>query len=257
MTTGELDQQLLDLREDMTSSQRVEFLDAVGLCDHWTTVDSPLGSASVAFNKHGISLLSPVSDGRQFESLFADRFGNRPLKAVSKPPRQLVTALRTGRGRGVEVDLRSLGGFQQDVLTAVRDIRVGEVRPYRWIAQRIGRPNAVRAVGTALGTNPVPLLVPCHRVIRTNGEIGGYVFGAEQKRRLLDAEGVNLDEIASLSKRGVQFVASGTTGVFCNPSCHGARRIADEHKIFFGTATEAEATGFRACRLCEPIPAVA
>src|SRR5262249_59378424 len=78
--------------------------------------------------------------------------------------------------------------FQRRVLEAAEDIGFGEARPYAWLAQRIGHPRAVRAVGTALGRNPVPLIVPCHRVWRSDGGFGGYLFGPELKRRLADLE---------------------------------------------------------------------
>jgi O-6-methylguanine DNA methyltransferase len=168
-----------------------------------------------------------------------------------------VTALRTGRGRTVATDLRSLGEFQRQVLAAARDIPTGEVRPYQWIAERIGRPKAVRAVGTALGTNPVPLIIPCHRVIRGDGQCGGYVFGADQKEALLRSEGANLDEVAEVNGRGIRYVASATTGVFCHPSCHQARRITPAHRVLVRDRAEAARLGLRPCGACQPVPVAA
>ncbi|MDP2701085.1 MAG: methylated-DNA--[protein]-cysteine S-methyltransferase, partial [Candidatus Rokubacteria bacterium] len=88
----------------------------------------------------------------------------------------------------VPVDLSGAPDFQKKVLAAARRIPFGEVRPYAWVAQRIGHPRAVRAVGTALGRNPVPFIVPCHRVLQTGGGLGGYVFGTDVKSRLLSLE---------------------------------------------------------------------
>ncbi len=79
--------------------------------------------------------------------------------------------------------------FQREVWQVIRQIPYGEVRTYRWIAEQIGRPKAVRAVGNAVGANPVSILTPCHRVIRTDGGLGGYGSGIERKRRLLILEG--------------------------------------------------------------------
>lgn len=78
--------------------------------------------------------------------------------------------------------------FERQVYLVVSAIPHGETRTYKWVAERIGRPNAVRAVGRALNRNPLPILVPCHRVVKSNGELGGYKFGLELKRRLLELE---------------------------------------------------------------------
>ena len=79
--------------------------------------------------------------------------------------------------------------FQNSVWDMIRQIRYGEVRSYKWIAEQVGRPKAVRAVGGAVGANPVSILNPCHRVIRSSGALGGYGGGLERKRRLLALEG--------------------------------------------------------------------
>ncbi len=87
-----------------------------------------------------------------------------------------------------DLDLRGVTEFQQDVFEAVRNVSYGRVSTYREIARRIGRPQAVRAVGSALHRNPFPLIVPCHRVLREGGALGGYAGGSEAKRRLLALE---------------------------------------------------------------------
>jgi methylated-DNA-[protein]-cysteine S-methyltransferase len=82
------------------------------------------------------------------------------------------------------------------VLLKAREIPRGEVRTYGWVAAQIGRPLAVRAVGTALRKNPVPVFIPCHRVVRSNGQLGQYALGGtEQKAAILSAEGVDVDEM--------------------------------------------------------------
>lgn len=78
--------------------------------------------------------------------------------------------------------------FERQVYLVVSAIPYGETRTYKWVAEQIGRPNAVRAVGRALNRNPLPILVPCHRVVKSNGELGGYKFGLELKKRLLELE---------------------------------------------------------------------
>ncbi len=81
--------------------------------------------------------------------------------------------------------------FEEEVWAAASQIPRGEVRTYSWIAERIGRPRAARAVGNALNKNPLPVLVPCHRVVGKSG-IGGFAFGPGLKREMLRAEGVDL-----------------------------------------------------------------
>ncbi len=78
--------------------------------------------------------------------------------------------------------------FEQKVWNALRKIPFGETRSYKWVAEKIGKPAAVRAVGRALLKNPIPVVVPCHRVIESDGSIGGFASGVETKRRLLDLE---------------------------------------------------------------------
>ena len=88
----------------------------------------------------------------------------------------------------VPLDLRYYTPFQQAVWQAVRAVPFGETRSYVWIAKRIRNPKAARAVGQALGANPVPIIIPCHRVISSAGTMGGFSGGLEMKRKLLDLE---------------------------------------------------------------------
>jgi methylated-DNA-[protein]-cysteine S-methyltransferase len=78
--------------------------------------------------------------------------------------------------------------FEQDVWSRLKDVPFGETRTYKWIAEKVGRPAAVRAVGRALSKNPIPIVIPCHRIIESDGSIGGYSSGVDRKRRLLDME---------------------------------------------------------------------
>ncbi|MBB3728849.1 methylated-DNA--[protein]-cysteine S-methyltransferase [Nonomuraea dietziae] len=223
----------------------------------WVRVEGPLGEVSVAATDQGVAFLrwyGPHDDTAARESFAAEfraRFG-RPLLQGDRPPAGLVPALRTGKAAGLRFDLRELSDFQRDVLTAAQRIPRGEVRPYAWIARQIGRPAAVRAVGTALARNPVPLLIPCHRIVRSDGAPGEYVFGAEAKERLLRHEGVDLDGLRDLAQENVFYLASDTTGIVCFPTCHNARRITPRHRHGFRSVAQAESAGYRACRTCRP-----
>ncbi|HEU5299686.1 MAG TPA: MGMT family protein, partial [bacterium] len=92
------------------------------------------------------------------------------------------------------VDLSLVGPFQRKVLESLRRIPKGQVRTYREIAREIGQPGATRAVGTACARNPIPLIIPCHRVVRSDGGLGGYSLkgGISLKQRLLESEGIGL-----------------------------------------------------------------
>ncbi len=90
-------------------------------------------------------------------------------------------------GKDTERILKEFTAFEKDVYRAAAEIPLGEVRTYKWIAERIGRPKAVRAVGQALKKNPLPLLIPCHRVVSCSG-LGGYALGREMKTKLLEFE---------------------------------------------------------------------
>lgn len=90
-----------------------------------------------------------------------------------------------------ELDYRSAGEFDVRIWELVRSIPYGETRSYGWIADAIAKPFAARAVGQALGRNKIPLIVPCHRVLRSDGGLGGFGLGLEWKKRLLTLEGVS------------------------------------------------------------------
>ncbi|MGH3885468.1 MAG: methylated-DNA--[protein]-cysteine S-methyltransferase [Pseudonocardiaceae bacterium] len=225
----------------------------------WVRVPGPLGLLYVAFTQAGIAYVrtgDAVGDSdTEFAAGFRARFA-RPLQPGTRPPAGLLPALRTGRVTGLQFDLSELGSFDQAVLAATATIPRGQVRPYRWIAEQVGRPGAVRAVGSALGRNPVPVLIGCHRVIRSDGAVGDYVFGAQTKSRLLAVEDANLAEVGELARRGVRYLASDTTGVVCFPSCSHARRITPAHRQGFASVAAAQLAGYRPCLHCLPTPAV-
>jgi O-6-methylguanine DNA methyltransferase len=89
-----------------------------------------------------------------------------------------------------DLDLWGLTEFERDVLRAAREIGYGEVRSYSWLAKKAGRPKAARAVGSVMAKNPLPVIIPCHRVIRADGKLGGFSMrgGVEMKRRLIELE---------------------------------------------------------------------
>ena len=230
-------------------------LDEVGLlADEFTLVEGPNGPAWVSWSKAGVTSYVPRSVVATPEA-YADQHP-RPLEYVDAPPRRLAVhlerALETGRLGKLAVDLDSLGEFQRKVLEKCAEIPPGEIRPYGWIAAEIGNPGATRAVGTALGRNPIPILIPCHRVVRSDGTIGKYAWGTEMKRDLLETEGLDPDEIEATAKRGTRVVGTETTHIYCYPTCRHAKRSSEHYRVEFRSGSEAEAHGYRACKVCRP-----
>jgi O-6-methylguanine DNA methyltransferase len=231
----------------------------LGLADAYGSIPSPIGPLWVAFNGLGVVAVEQAPDRIAFETSHVERFG-RPAYAVAALPARLAGAIdrRLGGDRRVRIplDLRGRTEFERDVWMKALEIPRGEVRPYGWIAAEIGRPRAVRAVGTALGHNPVPLIVPCHRVVRSDGMIGDYSLGGPaNKRAILSAEGLDPDGMETLARAGIRYIGSDTTRIYCLPSCHNARRIGERHRVPFHSAAEGARSGYRAC--CECRPAVA
>jgi len=95
--------------------------------------------------------------------------------------------------REIPVKIESGTDFQNQVWDVIHQIPYGKVRSYKWIAEQIGRPKAVRAVGNATGSNPITIVIPCHRVVRSNGNLGGYGGGLERKRHFLTLEGYPIE----------------------------------------------------------------
>jgi len=141
----------------------------------------------------------------------------------------------------VPVDLSGVPEFQKKVLAAARRIPFGEVRPYAWVAQRIGHPRAVRAVGTALGRNPVPFIVPCHRVLQTGGGLGGYLFGTDVKSGLL-----------SLERHTPIYEGCASTHIVCRVGCVHGRRMRPDNRMVFASVEDARSIGYRPCKVCKP-----
>jgi O-6-methylguanine DNA methyltransferase len=231
-------------------------LRAAGLVDRYVLLESPIGPAYVAWNGHGIAAVMRAAGDEAFEAAFIARFG-RPVVRTTEPPRGAVARALAGLGepRKLVYDLRGCTPFESDVLSKALEIPRGQVRPYAWIAREIGRPKAVRAVGSALARNPVPLLIPCHRVVRSDGTVGEYALGVPNKTAMLGAEGLDLAAIERDAQRGVRLHGSRTTKIFCFPTCADARRTTAEHAVAFHSEREARAAGYRPCKHCRPAAA--
>jgi methylated-DNA-[protein]-cysteine S-methyltransferase len=179
------------IRERLIRGAEAEGLIDVAVERH----DSPLGPLLLAATDAGLVRLGLPADGEdEVLSELAGRVSPRVLIA----PRATVTAARhqldryfEGRRRDfdLELDWRLARGFRRDVLEATARILYGRTGTYATVASAAGSPAAVRAAGTALARNPLPIVVPCHRVLRSDGELGDYRGGAAAKASLLNLEG--------------------------------------------------------------------
>ena len=168
--------------------------DDAGLLDvAYRTLDSPIGSLLLAATPQGVVRIAFDAEGHDAVlGVLAERVSPRILRA----PRRLDGVARqldeyfggTRRRFDVALDLRLASTFRRVVLEHLRTIAYGATESYAVVAAASGSPAAVRAVGTACATNPVPVVVPCHRVVRSDGTLGGYLGGPDVKRALLTLE---------------------------------------------------------------------
>jgi O-6-methylguanine DNA methyltransferase len=265
---------LATLRRPAPAGLAEAVLDRLGLGDAYVRVEGPIGPLFVAFGARGIALVERAGedgDAGAFEEAFRATFG-RSVRRVERAPELIARVIdarvwgRADRPVKVPLDLAQLPEFERSVLMKTLEIPRGlmktleiprgEVRPYAWVAAEIGKPLAVRAVGNALARNPIPFVIPCHRVVRSDGRIGNYgAGGPTAKRAVLASEGVDVDELEQLPNAGVRFIGSDTTHIYCYPSCRNARRIGAAHRVALRTGDEARSAGYRACKVCRPVDA--
>jgi O-6-methylguanine DNA methyltransferase len=237
---------------------RSEVLVQAGLADHYARIDSPIGGLIVAWNGLGVSSVSADVGDIAFEARHLADTGRLSSPAPGGIPDRLAALigrrLDGDRRARVRLDLRGHTTFEQDVWLKALEIPRGEVRPYGWIAAEIGRPKAVRAVGTALGHNPVPLIVPCHRVVRTDGSIGQYSLGGpDNKRTILSAEGLDPDGMEDAARRGERLIGCASTHIVCWPSCRTGRHMLARNRRPFRNLADAADAGYRPCKVCRPV----
>ena len=169
---------------------------AAGLLDvAYARLDSPVGTLVLASTPQGLARLAYVDEGQE-EAVMEDIAARLSPRMLSAPrrldePRRELDEYFAGRRRAFELtlDLRLLSDFTRRVLSATAEIPYGEVATYKEVAAAAGSPRGFRAAGNALGSNPLPIVLPCHRVLHSGGGLGGYTGGLERKRVLLGIEG--------------------------------------------------------------------
>jgi methylated-DNA-[protein]-cysteine S-methyltransferase len=166
-----------------------------GLLDvTYDLVDSPIGPLLVATSERGICRISFDPEPEAEAERLARSFGVRVLRTPLDEPRRELDEYFEGRRRAFDLplDLEAIPEFHRLVLGELSQVPFGEVTTYGTLAERTGRPRAARAVGTVMNRNPVPIVLPCHRVVGATGKLVGYGGGLERKEFLLRLEGALL-----------------------------------------------------------------
>ena len=243
LSRAELESRLADIRARMV---------AYGI------FSSPLGKILIARSELGISLVEYLESESAARSHLARLAGGemREDKAgVETVYHELLEYLDHRRTRlDWPLDLRwARSDFQRRVLTATAELPYGAVTSYAGIAQRIGTPSAVRAVAQALRRNPVPIAIPCHRVIGNGGDLTGYAGNKiSLKRTLLSLEGVPMAVRARKIERDHMYVRAGADSEYCVPTCGSLSRQSLAGLTLFGSRGHAEAVGLTPCTSCRP-----
>ena len=219
-------------------------------------LETPVGTLRVVHD--GVLVHLVTNAHQQFEERSHTSFGFEP--PAVEAPALLMNIQRVFGGERIATDyayLDSLPPFQQQVLRATSRIPRGEVRPYQWVAREAGTALAVRAAGTALGHNPVPFLVPCHRVVRSDWSLGKYsaAGGPQTKLAVLRWEGCSIERLSAAEAGRAQVVGNLRGGDFCLPVCPRVDAIAPADRRDFRRVEDAVAAGLRPCRHCRPVAA--
>lgn len=220
-------------------------------------VKSSLGDLLVAMSQRGVALTHYIHDDRDIAATLANlRLQFDPVEdhqAVREVGKE-VSRYVAGEAKALHqhVDLTLTGNtFQKKVLDELQAVPRGALISYQALGAAVGSAKAARAVGNALHNNPVPIYVPCHRVIASDGRIGGYVGGDTRKLQLLRSEGFALDdETANISATTV-WGHRGTT-MYCIPDCRIAAHGGRAQLVFFANPAEARRAGMRPCEVCQP-----
>jgi methylated-DNA-[protein]-cysteine S-methyltransferase len=223
---------------------------------HIGVIESRLGRLLAAESPRGLVALT-----------YLDSSGGDATIAALKEKFDLVDDPATAAKIGVEIERHLTGdreaianrpidlslaasAFQRCALTRLRDVPPGSVVTYQGLAAAIGSPSSQRAIGTTMASNPLPIYVPCHRVIKSDGKIGNYGGGVERKLKLLRAEGFEVDRGDRVGPDAVY--GHWRSHIFCRPTCAAVHRAERRQWIIFTDAARAQEAGMRPCKLCRP-----
>ncbi len=221
---------------------------------------SPLGPLRIGATDKGVALVEFVSpDGsedetKRFSKSFAlEQSASIPASSIGELEAYLNGARQALDWAIDDVLMRS--DFQRQVLQAACAIPYGSLTTYGGLAERIGRPTAVRAVAQALRYNPLPIRIPCHRIVGSDGSLTGYAGKKiALKRDILAVEGIST--IPSRSGLAIAqdrlYVGRQAEQIFCRPRCEEARGMRAGNRIFIASRTRAESIGYVPCGVCRP-----
>ena len=225
---------------------------AVGL------VKSPLGELLVAMSTRGIVLNHYVDDAGDLAAkigklrlefdLVEDQ---RAVKEVGEEVRLYLAGDAKALRQNVDLTLVA-HSFQRKVLDKLRTVPRGAVVSYLALGAAVGAASSARAVGNTMHDNPVPIYVPCHRVISSDGRIGGYAGGVSRKIQLLRCEGFQLDNAKPRIPDSVVWGHKGTK-IYCRGNCRTAARVDPARVFFFADSRHAKRAGMRPCKICRPV----
>jgi methylated-DNA-[protein]-cysteine S-methyltransferase len=230
----------------------------------WSELATPVGTFGLASGGNGLLVvLLPNQIGeraRRVARAVGDDVELAIDPAAHAEPRAQIGAYFAGERRTFDLALDARGtDFQQRVWQAVAEVPHGATASYGEVARRIGLPLAPRAVGAANGDNPLPLVIPCHRIVGSSGHLVGYGGTTPLKRWLLQHEGAiprdgedtrDWAERRAASRPNL-LIGPRSTRIFCRPTCRYGSRIRHVPALFDSPA-EAVAQGYRACRVCQP-----
>jgi methylated-DNA-[protein]-cysteine S-methyltransferase len=218
-------------------------------------IASPIGRLMVAEGPRGIAAIHFLWTGaadealarlrRRFDLLDNETWRENFNRELDRYFRGDIAVL----DRPVDLSLVE-SEFKRRALMRLREVPSGSVTTYQALAADCGAPDAQRAIGTTMATNPIPLFVPCHRVIRSDGTIGNYGGGVKNKLILLRNEGFEVGSSLKLPASAV--MGHRRTLIYCRPDCGAARRSNPARALIFADARHARAAGLRACKLCKP-----
>ena len=221
-------------------------------------VKSSLGRLLVAMSSSGVALTHYVHDGRDIAATLATlrlQFDpvedQRTVREVGKEISHYVAG--DAKALRQRVDLILAGNaFQKKVLDGLQTVPRGAVVSYQAVGAAVGSAKAARAVGNALHNNPVPIYIPCHRVIAADGRLGGYVGGPACKLQLLRSEGFAVDSDTGNISNTTVWGHRGTK-MYCKPGCRVAAHGDRTRIVFFANPEEAQRAGMRPCKICRPV----
>lgn len=219
-------------------------------------IESSLGRLFMAESPRGLVALSylDTSDGKATIAALRQRFDvvedhSAAARIGAEIERYLKGDPDAIAHRAIDLSLVD-SDFRRRALTRLRDVPAGAVVTYQGLAAAIGSPSSQRAIGTTMASNPLPLYVPCHRVIKSDLRIGNYGGGVARKLRLLRNEGFAVDHSDRVGPQAVY--GHWQSRIFCRPDCSAVRRADRKKWIIFTDSAHAQGVGMRACKLCRP-----